>query len=477
MVTLFDKLAEYKESDYYPYHMPGHKRLGCGSLPDSIAGLDITEIDGFDNLHDPESLFCELQCKASKIFGAEESFYLVNGSTCGILAAISTVVPKDGHILMARGSHKSAYHAAYLRNLKISYIYSPVIDELDICDAILPSQVEKFLSENNNISAVFIVSPTYEGRISDVESIAKVVHKYGIPLIVDEAHGSHLGMAEGFANNSCRLGADIVIHSLHKTLPALTQSAMIHVNGNMVDRDKLKRYLRIYQSSSPSYILMSGIDNAINLIAEKKLDFVYFRKRYLQMMKELSECRVLKFLQADKNQDIGKLVISAKSVGVSGREIFDLLLNRYHLQPEMASAGHCLAMFTVCDGEEAYRRMTDALLKIDRELAEHVKFDKIDSVIPCSVTELISDSGNEGIELYKAWDGECVTIGLQDAIGRYAGEFVNLYPPGVPLLVPGERVSRKLAEYIPQYVVQGLNVQGIEVDEKSGECFIKVLSD
>ena len=252
METLFEKLKKYSESDFYPYHMPGHKRNSVGRLSDDITKIDITEIDGFDNLHMPEGIFREMQERASSIYGADESFFLVNGSTGGILSAISAALDEGDRILMARGSHKSAYHAAYLRKLSISYLYSPIIKEFDICDSITAEQVEEALSADPDIKAVFIVSPTYEGRIADIEKIAEVVHKRGIILIVDEAHGAHLGMSDGFAPNSCQAGADIVIHSVHKTLPALTQSALLHVNGKLADRERIKRFLRIYQTSSPS---------------------------------------------------------------------------------------------------------------------------------------------------------------------------------------------------------------------------------
>ncbi|MCM1376809.1 MAG: aminotransferase class I/II-fold pyridoxal phosphate-dependent enzyme, partial [Muribaculum sp.] len=263
MEHLFTRLWENSESNFYPYHMPGHKRHVWGQLSESLARLDITEIDGFDNLHQPEGILDGLQKKAALLYGAEESFYLVNGSTAGILSAVSCALPAGGRILMCRNCHRSAYHAAYLRNLAISYLYPQVCDGYDIFDGVTAGQVQAALDRKPDVGAVLIVSPTYEGRISDVREIARVAHSRGIPLIVDEAHGAHLGLAEGFAPNSCQAGADLVIHSVHKTLPALTQAALLHVNGQLIDRDNLKRFLHIYQSSSPSYLLMASIDNAL----------------------------------------------------------------------------------------------------------------------------------------------------------------------------------------------------------------------
>ena len=159
MGELYRRLKAYSETDEYPYHMPGHKRQVCGELPQEIMNIDITEIDGFDNLHAPEEILLRLQEEAARLYGAEESFYLVNGSTCGVLAAISAAVPKGGRLLMTRGGHKSAYHAAYLRNLTISYLYPEMMQEYDIYDAITPEQIAEALAKEPVPDAVFLVSP------------------------------------------------------------------------------------------------------------------------------------------------------------------------------------------------------------------------------------------------------------------------------------------------------------------------------
>lgn len=255
--------------------MPGHKRNAWGELPAQLYRLDITEIDGFDNLHQPEGILKELQEQAAACCGAEESYYLVNGSTGGILSAVSAALPASGHILMARNCHKSAYHAAYLRNLRTSYLYPKMLEDYDIFDMVSPEQIEEALDKEPDIQAVLLVSPTYEGRISNIRQISEIVHARGIPLIVDEAHGAHLGWSDAVHENSCRQGADLVIQSVHKTLPALTQTALLHVNGTIVDRERLRRFLHIYQSSSPSYLLMASIDNALQYMerdGKKALD-------------------------------------------------------------------------------------------------------------------------------------------------------------------------------------------------------------
>lgn len=478
-VNLPALLKEYGQSDYYPLHMPGHKRRAHGQLPEEIVQMDLTEIDGFDNLHQAEGILKELQEHAARMYGADETFYLVNGSTGGILSAVSTAVKEGGHILIARNCHKSVYHACYLRNLKISYLYPQVMQDYDICEPITCEQVEDALAWETDVDAVLLVSPTYEGRIADIESIAKVVHARGIPLIVDEAHGAHLGFAEGFAQNSCRNGADLVIHSVHKTLPALTQTALLHVNGTVIDRNQLKRFLHIYQSSSPSYVLMAGIDNALRQVEQNGKElFGAFIHNWNKMCQRLSAMNNLSILEPGEKQDIGKLLVSVKKTGLSGQQLYDMLLEEYHLQLEMAAASYVLAMFTVGDTKEGYERMTQALLEIDARLAKAPPDARLPQAqpepdaeakqaLPAAVTKRI------GIPFCKAWDMEAEYCPLSLCQGRLAGEFINLYPPGTPMAVPGESIDDALICQIRDCLQKGLSVQGVK--QIDGEIYLPVL--
>lgn len=472
--SLFDKLTQYGETDCYPYHMPGHKRNPVGKLPGRLAAMDITEIDGFDDLHHPEGLLGELQQQAAELYGAEESYYLVGGSTCGILSAVSAALPEGGQILIARNCHSAIYHAAYLRRLSVSYLYPSIVRDYDICEAVTPKQVWQALEQNPSIGAVVVVSPTYEGRIADIYSIARVVHERGIPLIVDEAHGAHLGFHEAFAQNSCRLGADIVIHSVHKTLPSLTQTGLLHVNGNLVDRERLKRFLRIYQSSSPSYVLMAGIDNALGVVKEEgAARFRELVRNWREMMEGLQACRNLRILPDEPGrQDIGKLVISVSQIDLSARHLYDMLLQEYQLQLEMAAETYVLAMFTIGDRPEGFRRLTAALLEIDGRLDE-LRRPQLKSGVYREEDRTFSDntatpraedgvfSDKVAIPLAEAWDRKAEKCPLEKCEGRYAGDFICLYPPGIPLVVPGEILTGGIIDRIYEYLKQGWPVRGI----------------
>ena len=455
MGILLDRLTEYSQSDFYPYHMPGHKRNPAGEISADWTNRDITEIEGFDNLHDAQGILKELQERAAAAYGAEESFYLVNGSTCGILSAISAAVPFGGELLIARNCHKSVYHAAYLRQLKLHYIYPDVVEGYDICEAVSAEQVAKALEAHPQVAAVLIVSPTYEGRIAEVKTIAEVVHGKGLPLIVDEAHGAHLGFAPEFAANSARLGADLVINSVHKTLPAMTQTALLHVNGELINRQSLKRFLKIYQTSSPSYVLMSSIEEAVEIAAESNA-FEEFTVHWQKLLTELSGLQRLMILPKcmeecrNKQQDIGKLIISTKETELSGPQLYDMLLSEYHLQPEMVCESYVLCMFTIGDTKEGYDRLAKALLAIDREIQGAKKPDLCKMQPPETV-----------VPFYAAWEQEQEVVSLKEAEGRLAGEFLNLYPPGTPILVPGERFTKETIAFLEMCMSEGLTVQGI----------------
>jgi len=467
---LLEQLTEYRQRDFYPYHMPGHKRQACGSLPKQWTSVDITEIEGFDNLHQPQGIIKELQEKAATAYGAEESFYLVNGSTAGILTAISAAVPFGGELLIVRNVHKSVYHAAYLRRLTLRYLYPEMVAGHAVCEAVTAKQVEEALGKYPGVQAVLIVSPTYEGRIADVKAIAGVVHEKGLPLIVDEAHGAHLGFSKDFAINSNRLGADIVINSLHKTLPSLTQTAMLHCNGNYIDREKIWKFLHIYQTSSPSYILMASMEEAIDFASRGQKEYDIFVSLWKNMLERLRTCRVIRVLPHDfeecreKKQDIGKLVLSVEGTGVSGQAFYDILLDRYHLQMEMACESFVLAMFTIADTEEGYDRLVQAVLEIDAQLSEGELTKRAGENIICEVGRNAFSLPvlPVAVPFYEAWDAEKEAVLPESAAGRIAGEFINLYPPGVPVVVPGERLTAEVIKQIERYLKEGLNVQGLE---------------
>lgn len=481
---LYDELIKYRDMDYYPFHMPGHKRR-LGGVVDPVT-FDITEIEGFDNLHHAEGLILEAQKRAAGLYGAEETHFLVNGSTGGILSAIGACAP-SGKLLMSRNSHKAAYHGVFINRLEAVYLYP----EKYTCDAknrfdfpeelsgewngpVRAEEVRAALQQEAEIRAVFLTSPTYDGVISDVRAIAQEVHKFDIPLIVDAAHGAHFGMHPDFPENAAAQEADIVIHSLHKTLPSLTQTALLHVNGDLVDRKKLRKMLDIYQTSSPSYVLMASMDECIRMLQVKGTElFETFARRLRGFWEEMRDLKRLNVFHAD---DPSKIIISAGRSGLSGMELAGILRETYHIEPEMAAGSYVLALASVGDDEEGFSRLAQALRELDRRMytqAHQSSDNRINNQ-----KEPLDDKTRETSEA--AWRNTdidrneiCMTIAeaemgqqrkarLEDCENHVSGEYIYLYPPGIPLIVPGERMKKELLHQLLAYRERGYSLQGME---------------
>ena len=462
MASLYDKLIEYNKSDYYGFHMPGHKRnekMFGTRLP---YGIDITEIDGFDDLHHAETLIKDQEERAARLYKAEETHFLVNGSTVGILSAILGVTNRGDKILVARNCHKSVYNAMELNGLRPIYIYPEYEKDLQINGEVSGEKIEILLNENPDIKAVMIVSPTYDGVLSDVEKIAQIVHKRGIPLIVDEAHGAHFGFHPYFPENSNVKGADIVIHSVHKTLPSLTQTALIHINGEIVDREKVRKYLHMLQSSSPSYILMASIDRCMELLeSEGDTLFELFAQRIDVFRTELQGLKHLEILQTEQF-DRSKFLISVKKTGITSKKLADILLHKYHLQMEMTGGTYVLAMTALGDTKEGFERLKRALFEIDQSLSD----EKQEDYLPVELPKLPLVCTNEEIERKKCGNEELIL--WKASIGRISTEYAYVYPPGIPLIVPGEQITQEAIQVLALYAELGFSVEGIKVENYIG---------
>lgn len=467
MERLIEKLEAYGKSDYYPFHMPGHKRRRMGTFPNPFL-IDITEIDGFDNLHHAEGILKESMEKTAEIYGADQSFYLVNGSTCGILSAICGCTRRGGTILMARNAHKSAYHGAVINDLKSEYLYPHFLEKFGINGGISAEDVENALHENREIQAVFIVSPTYDGIVSDVKTIANICHKYEIPLIVDEAHGAHLPFADDeggrFPKSALDCGADVVIQSLHKTLPSLTQTAILHIKGNLADAEKIKRYLGMFQTSSPSYVFMAAMEECVRFMdSEGRKEMKLFADRLETFYDSVKDLKVLKLL--DRNVikkvhafdwDMSKIVISMRNTGLSGEWLSRELREHYHIEIEMSAPEYVVALSTLFDTEDGFFRLSEALKEIDEKLkinrTESVKKTDGDWEIP---------NAKQAIALGEALEREGVRSSIGDCENMVSQEFVYLYPPGIPILAPGEMITKPILEIIERYGERNMSVQGL----------------
>ncbi len=461
METLYNRLERYGDSDFYGMHMPGHKR-NRGLIRNRIPyELDITEIDGFDDLHHAEGILKEAEARAARLYKADRTHFLVNGSTVGILSAILGSTKKGDKILVARNCHKSVYHGIYLNELEPVYIY-PAYEKSGINGEISPDEVEKILERERGIRAVMIVSPTYDGVVSDVREIARIVHRYGIPLIVDEAHGAHFGFHPYFPENANTKGADVVIHSVHKTLPALTQTALIHLNGTIADRKKIERYLHMLQSSSPSYLLMASIDVCMEFLEKRgQQEFETYVQELEKVRQRLEKLKMLKLIRT-KQYDRSKLAISVKESQISSRELSQILREKYHLEMEMTAGDYILAMTSVGDTKEGLERFAAALEAIDAGLKGADMQAKSIGSLPR--TELCLKSS----EIIDREDG--VSVAWKESSGFISMEYAYLYPPGIPLIVPGEKMTEEVISCLEEYQKRGFSIEGLKEEGKIKVC-------
>ena len=469
MERLYRALEIYSQEDYYPFHMPGHKRNPDTVNTDLPFDRDITEIEGFDNLHHPEGILKKAQETAANVYGTKECYYSVNGSTAALLAAVSAAVPRKGQILVARNCHKAVYHALYLRNLIPTYVYPQMDQKWWINGGISPDKVERALAENPEIKAVLLTSPTYDGVVSDIEKIAEIVHRYEIPLIVDEAHGAHFHFSNYFPTSAAELGADLVIQSFHKTLPSMTQTAVLHNCSDRVDSRLIRRFMGIYQTSSPSYILMASIDACMDtMAAEGKQMFRDFTRILEQTRKRLSVCKYIRLVDPVKGKngvfdyDRSKLVFSTRASLLSGSDLYHILLDRYHIQMEMESENYVLAIASVGDREEGFERLCQAIEELDQEQADLIK-----AGIPAEENKKLDTRSmhfvlTQMMSMADAMEAPTEKCPLEESIGRISAEFAYLYPPGIPLITPGEQITGQFIRNMRIYMEEGLYLQGLE---------------
>ena len=407
----------------YPFHMPGHKRNKAFGIIGSE--IDITEINGFDNLHNPKGVLLDIENRLTKLYGSKKSFTLVNGSTVGILSAVFAVCNEGDTVIIARNCHKSVFNACMLRKLKVIYIEPEFDEENGFYKRITQSAVDKAIFKHPEAKALVITSPTYEGYISEISS--------PVPLIIDAAHGAHFGLG-GFPDYP---KSDIVISSLHKTLPALTQTAVANIyNENYIDKFKL--YVDIFETSSPSYVLMSSVERCLDYIQIGSFD---------EYCKALEAFRSVKLnsLRIRKSDDISRIVVSTAGTSLSGTELSDILRKKFNIECEASSKNYVILISTVADDESALNMLKEALIEIDNSISKTKK----DCFVkpPCP----------EGAMIISIDDNSQQTA-FNKSVGKTANEFVFAYPPDIPLIVPGEVITREMIAYIEALIKSGVNV-------------------
>lgn len=448
MGELVKALEKHHKDNVYPFHMPGHKRQADWII--NPYEYDITEISHFDDLHNPKEILKNLQDRFRDLYGCKEAFLILNGSTGGILSSISAVMNSGETILLARNCHKSVYNGVFLKRCKTEYIYPQINTKTGISLGISSKDVENAFAKNSDIKAVVITSPTYEGVISNIDEIADIVHCHKAILMVDAAHGAHIGIKDGRTIGASK--ADLVVTSLHKTLPAFTQTALLCVNNDKL-LSNIKKYINIFETTSPSYLFLAGAECCIDYISDKNI-FAEFDNKIQNLRAELNKLSRLK-LFATEDYDYSKMVIDTSNANISGKELKNLLLNKYNIELEMASANYALAMTSCMDTEEGFNRLASALIEIDNALSAADKHN--------------NSSIKKTAKVYEAWECENANteaVWWLSSRGYVSSEYVYIYPPGIPILVPGEIITEEIIKELNEMILLGIEVKGLINNER-----------
>lgn len=458
--SLQERLGEYAASGALPMHMPGHKRnmTAAPFLAPLGGGIDITEIDGFDDLHHAGGLLREEMDRAAALWGAKRTFFLVGGSTCGLLSAIYALGLGGGKVIVARNCHKSVYYGLELCGLTPQWLRPDWCAPLGIWGSVPPSAVEAALDEAPNARFVLLTSPTYEGVLSDIAAIAALCHARRVPLIVDEAHGAHLGFG-GFPAGAVKLGADLAVQSAHKTLPSLTQTALLHLSGELVRAEEVERALNIFESSSPSYILLASLSGCVRWM-ERPDALSLWQAGLSAFDRELGRLEHLKVpnhrREAEAAPQAGKPYPGvfgwdrSKIMVLSpGFALMDELRRRFGIELEMAQPHFALAMTGAGDDERSLTRLARALCALDRDWGGG------DFPVPSPPPAFPPARMDLQAALCTPWE----EVPPEQTAGRVCAQYLWVYPPGVPLAAPGEELTPALLERLAALAKGGAEVR------------------
>lgn len=467
---LFDALVKYVDNETVPFHVPGHKK-GVGMdksflefVGKNVLSIDVTVFKSVDSFHNPKSVIKEAQCLAAEVYNADHSYFSVHGTSGAIHAMIMSVVQTGDKIILPRNIHKSVTAGVVLSGSLPVYMQPEIDLRVGVALNVTPETVSRTLLENPDAKAVLIINPTYYGVSTDIKRIADIVHSYGIPLIVDEAHGPHLIFHEDLPISAMEAGADMCTQSTHKIIGSMTQSSMLHVREGLIDIKRVKTIMNMLHTTSPSYILLASLDVArmqMATIGTKLLEGVIYRSNIARsLINEIPGLycfgdEVLK-LNGAFDFDPTKLTINCRNLGISGQELETILARDYFIQVEMSDLYNVLAVITIGDTELSIGKLIVALAEISDKYGVVEFIDSTYSIpqVPPSV-----------LKPRDAFYSVTRSVELENATGMISGEMLMAYPPGIPILCPGEVITDEIIQYVKILKMTGLDVQGTEDPE------------
>ncbi len=468
---LLSAMRHYVQDQVKPFHTPGHKQ-GKGMHPElaSILGAETLELDlalmyELDDLHEPHSCIKAAQDLAAELYGADHSYFVVNGTTGGIYAMIMAIAGPGDKILVPRNVHRSIIGGIIIAGAVPVFMQPEVDLTLGIAMGVTPDTVASTLQQHPDAKGVVIINPTYYGVAADLQQIIELVHSYRIPVVVDEAHGPHLKFSPRLPIQALDAGADICAQSTHKILGAMTQCSMVHCRNGYIDVPRLKAMLQLVQSTSPNYIMLASLDVARMQMAtegpqllETAIDLAEWTRHEINTIPGLycfgSEKLTTPGVYA---LDPTKLTVTVKGLGLTGAEAERILRSQYKIQAELSDMFNLLFLITIGDTADDVRYLADSLRDLAKNYSGTSNFAAMQAVglaYPVIPEPVLSPRS--------ALFGKTRKVRFRESIGQVCAEIVTFYPPGIPLLCPGERISREVADYCLKLQEAGLHISGPE---------------
>lgn len=484
-MPLFKALVDYVKEEVMPFHTPGHKQ-GKGapaSFFDFIGlnalAVDLTEITELDDLHEPRGVIKEAQELAADLYGADRSFFLINGTTGGIYAMILTVCGPGDKIIVPRNAHRSVVGGIILSG-GVPVFVEPVIDEeLGIVMGVTYDAVEQALRSHPDAQAVLLLNPTYYGVATNIKEIVELVHQYDIPVLVDEAHGPHLHFCDALPMSALAAGADMCAQSTHKILGAMSQCSLLHVRAGRINIQRLKAMLRLVQTTSPNYLLLASLDAARAQMAAEGPRLIQKTVALARTIrKQINEIPGLVCFGEEKlnrpgmySMDPTKVTVTVKGIGLSGSEVEYLLRHKYKIQVELADLYNVLFIISLGDGLREARMLVGALADLAAGR------DKLRDPARVPMIPKLPQPPEQALSPRAAVFAKADVIPFAAAAGAVSAEIVAFYPPGIPLLCPGERITQAIIDYCELLRAVGLHISGPEDPSLQTIKVVKLIED
>ncbi len=473
---LFDTLYAHAKRKVVSFHTPGHKNgESIEKKLKSFTGknvyyFDVTVFPEVDSLHDPTGPIKKAQELAAAAYGVDHTFFIVNGSSGGNIAMFLSTLGQGDSVIVSRNAHKSVLAGIILSGVWPIWLQPQTDDRLKIIYNSSPKQIEEALSKFPEAKAVFITSPTYNGVVTDLFSIAEICHRKGKILLVDEAHGPHLKFHKDLPVSAVETGADMCVQSTHKILSALSQGSMLHVNSDLIDINTAKKVISLIQTTSPNYLTLASLDLAryqAVIKGEKMLDRVIkiaeqTRRKINQM--EFFSCFTREEIKKNGyDLDVTKLTINTTKTGLSGYEVEDILAREYNVQVDCADAFNLIAIIGIGSTRKDTNALVYALSEIEkkyvRKLSTHPDEELLTLNLPPLSTEMVMTPREVFFNTKKT-----KRLPLRLAAGHISAQTLTPYPPGIPVLIPGERITPDIVDYIQKLASRKIRVSGQETE-------------